>query len=328
MVRALVAAALAASACGGSSTSLPSDAGGEHLDAAEDSNDAHDAGDTADADADATVSTPSDGGEAGLDSAISPNDSGDASGASLDAPNDAALDALGDAAPDVWNDASDGAVALPTGSCVGTSLLADCSFETPVVPAGACVQYPLGSSVGAWTVVGQAGNVNPCSTLLINGLTFPPEDGAQAMDLTGTSNSFTGVQQVVATTPGSAYLLAFWVGNQYDTSGTFGTTSTVEVFVDGTQVMAAVNDKIGLATLAWEEFGFTFTATAATTTIAFVNADPTSDTSNVAGEDATDAATAVVLEDGAVCFKEADAATVVVSVGSGSGAFALQIWGD
>jgi hypothetical protein len=49
---------------------------------------------------------------------------------------------------------------------------------------------------------------------------------------------------------------------------------------------------------------------------------------NVAGEDATDAATAVVLEDGAVCFKEADAATVVVSVGSGSGAFALQIWGD
>jgi hypothetical protein len=49
---------------------------------------------------------------------------------------------------------------------------------------------------------------------------------------------------------------------------------------------------------------------------------------NVAGEDSTDAATAVVLNDGAVCFKEADAATVVVSVGSGSGAFAAQIWGD
>jgi hypothetical protein len=49
---------------------------------------------------------------------------------------------------------------------------------------------------------------------------------------------------------------------------------------------------------------------------------------NVAGEDSTDSPTAVVLEDGAVCFKEADAAQVVVSVGSGAGAYALQIWGD
>jgi hypothetical protein len=48
---------------------------------------------------------------------------------------------------------------------------------------------------------------------------------------------------------------------------------------------------------------------------------------NVAGEDSTDAATAIALEDGAVCFKEADAATVVVSIGSGSGAYAVQIWG-
>ena len=49
---------------------------------------------------------------------------------------------------------------------------------------------------------------------------------------------------------------------------------------------------------------------------------------NVAGEDSTDSSTAIVLDDGAVCFKEADAATVVVSVGSGSGAYAVQIWGD
>jgi len=49
-------------------------------------------------------------------------------------------------------------------------------------------------------------------------------------------------------------------------------------------------------------------------------------TGAVAGEDSTDSATAIVLDDGAVCFKEADAAEVVVSVGSGSGAYALQIW--
>ncbi len=47
-----------------------------------------------------------------------------------------------------------------------------------------------------------------------------------------------------------------------------------------------------------------------------------------AGEDSTDASNAVVLDDGAVCFKEADTASVVVSAGSGNGAFAAQIWGD
>ncbi len=47
-----------------------------------------------------------------------------------------------------------------------------------------------------------------------------------------------------------------------------------------------------------------------------------------AGEDTNDSASAVVSSDGAVCFKEADSATVVVSVGMGGGAYALQIWGD
>jgi hypothetical protein len=48
----------------------------------------------------------------------------------------------------------------------------------------------------------------------------------------------------------------------------------------------------------------------------------------VAGEDSTDDPTPVVLEDGAICFKAADSASVVVSIGAGSGAYAVQIWGD
>ncbi|HEY2518208.1 MAG TPA: hypothetical protein VGI39_45380 [Polyangiaceae bacterium] len=48
----------------------------------------------------------------------------------------------------------------------------------------------------------------------------------------------------------------------------------------------------------------------------------------VAGEDSTDDPTPVTLEDGAVCFKEADDATVMVSIGGGAGAYAGQIWGD
>ena len=48
----------------------------------------------------------------------------------------------------------------------------------------------------------------------------------------------------------------------------------------------------------------------------------------VAGEDSTDDPTPVVLEDGAVCFKADDDASVVVSVGSGQGDYAVQVWGN
>jgi hypothetical protein len=48
----------------------------------------------------------------------------------------------------------------------------------------------------------------------------------------------------------------------------------------------------------------------------------------VVGQDATDDPSPVVLEDGAVCFTKDDKASVVVSVGMGSGAYAVQIWGD
>lgn len=49
---------------------------------------------------------------------------------------------------------------------------------------------------------------------------------------------------------------------------------------------------------------------------------------DIAGDDSTDNPTPVVLEDGAVCFKEADSAKVIVSVGGGKGKYALQVWSD
>jgi hypothetical protein len=51
-------------------------------------------------------------------------------------------------------------------------------------------------------------------------------------------------------------------------------------------------------------------------------------TGAVAGQATGDGSTAVVTDDGAVCFKEADSATVAVSVKSGTGGYAVQIWGD
>lgn len=51
-------------------------------------------------------------------------------------------------------------------------------------------------------------------------------------------------------------------------------------------------------------------------------------TGAIAGEDSTDDPDPVVLEDGAVCFSEADDATVVVGIGGGEGSYALQAWSN
>ena len=45
-------------------------------------------------------------------------------------------------------------------------------------------------------------------------------------------------------------------------------------------------------------------------------------------QDSTEDPRPVVLEDGEVCFRQDDSASVVVSVGMGQGSYALQIWGD
>ena len=45
-------------------------------------------------------------------------------------------------------------------------------------------------------------------------------------------------------------------------------------------------------------------------------------------EDTTDDVSPVVVEDGKVCFKVADAVTIRASAGAGTGKFALQVWSD
>jgi hypothetical protein len=46
------------------------------------------------------------------------------------------------------------------------------------------------------------------------------------------------------------------------------------------------------------------------------------------GQDGTDDGAPVVLDSGAVCWKQDDDASLVVSVGDGAGAFAVEVWGD
>jgi hypothetical protein len=168
-------------------------------------------------------------------------------------------------------------------TCAGSSsLLADCGFELPVVAAGAYGDISMGGTIASWTVVGAAGDVDLVSTTFAqNGFLFASQEGVQSLDLTGLSNTATGVAQTVATTVGTAYDLSFWVGNLVDSTGLFGSTSTVDVLIDGAMVLAALNaDGAGSTTMTWKKFTVPFTATSASTKVEFLNGDPASDNAN------------------------------------------------
>ena len=157
------------------------------------------------------------------------------------------------------------------------------SFESPVVPAGAFTNFGNGSIlINGWTVVGAPGGVSIVGgTFTQNGITFPAENGNQWLDLTGNGvNSNEGVEQFFATTVGAAYTLSFWVGNVNNPGGIFGTTSTVDVLLNDSQIAQATNSNTTTGTQTWEQFTTTFTATSATSSLLFVNGDPASDNSN------------------------------------------------
>jgi hypothetical protein len=176
-------------------------------------------------------------------------------------------------------DPTSGACVSPSGGCTPFT---DGSFESPLVPVGAYSLFATGQSFGPWLVVGAEGNVGPISTSFSQGgFTLPAEDGAQYMDLTGTSNSATGVQQTFSTVPGATYDVTFWVGNVYDPGGIGGTSSTVQVFIDGASAFSFTNNAgAGTSTTAWESTGFSFVASSSSTQISFVNGDPPTDTAN------------------------------------------------
>jgi hypothetical protein len=170
-----------------------------------------------------------------------------------------------------------------TTSASASSLIKDGSFEKPVVPVGGGQQFPTGSSIKQWRVVGDPGSSDIVSGAYAQeGFSFPAAKGRQWLDLAGfPNNGATGVQQTVATVPGAAYVLTFSVGNIYFPGGDLGTTSTANVLINGSLALAATNtDGMGANRLVWKAFTLRFTATSASTTVAFINGDPTSDNTN------------------------------------------------
>jgi uncharacterized repeat protein (TIGR03803 family) len=79
-----------------------------------------------------------------------------------------------------------------------------------------------------------------------------------------------GVQQSVATVPGTTYKLSFFVGNTYIPGA--GTTATVNAYVNSNLLLTAENTEgQGKSKQIWQQFSATFVASGSTTTIAFFN---------------------------------------------------------
>lgn len=151
-------------------------------------------------------------------------------------------------------------------------------------PPGTFTNFTVGSAaLTGWSVTGpdSGANVSIVSgTFAQSGVTFEAAPGnTQWLDLTGDgSNSTEGVSQVVSTTPGTKYSVSFYIGNTTG-GGIFGTTSTVELFVNGSET-AFTNSQVNATGLTWQQFTDTFLATGTSTTLLFQNGDSGADNSN------------------------------------------------
>jgi hypothetical protein len=176
-----------------------------------------------------------------------------------------------------------GAIADRVG-CSGQNLITDGDFETPALPSGGAQGFDVGSSLGAWTVIGPAGD----SVALLNatysdgGYTFNPQAGQQSIDLTILPNGPAGLEQTVTLQANQEYTLCFWIGNIRDPGGIFGKSSKDVVMVNGQEIKVAKNGRgtLGSGVIVWKQYKASFTVPGGATTISFNNGDPTSDNYN------------------------------------------------
>jgi hypothetical protein len=161
------------------------------------------------------------------------------------------------------------------------NLIKDGSFEKPIVASGDLSRFSTGQTIGPWLVTGDNGNVDVFGPgFTFDGCSFNAKAGKQLLDLTGASDSATGVQQVIKTQAGTTYDLSLFVGS-INSGCIDGKTSTVNVFVDGAQIASFVyKAKKKGTTSTWKKFSTQFQATQDNTTIAFINGDPPADTYN------------------------------------------------
>jgi len=145
--------------------------------------------------------------------------------------------------------------AAPSGS-----LIVNGSFEAPVV-AGS---FQLFNSIPGWQPTGSCGNIE------IDRNAFgAAADGKQSVELNTTCVN--GVSQVVATTPGATYSLAFAFAAR---PGTTAAQNQMEIRFDGL-VVDQLGPRAPAAGLQWSVHQVEVTATGSSATLSFQGTDPT-----------------------------------------------------
>lgn len=161
------------------------------------------------------------------------------------------------------------------------NLVVNGDFELPLLPPTTPRLYAVGDTIDGWQVIGPAG----ADVAVLNGpfsqfgLTFTHHSGVQSLDLTGLSNTTAGITQDLATVAGTTYELVFHVGNVQSPT-VWGTSSSVQVLLDGSAVAVATHLGGPTDTLGWQRFSYQFVATGAVTTLGFVNLDDALDNVN------------------------------------------------
>lgn len=164
-------------------------------------------------------------------------------------------------------------------------------FENPVVVGAGNTgngydNYGTGSFIGPWTVAGPQGATDAVSVVTTNftqnGISFPAQSGNQWADLAGqNSNGLEGVETTVAGLLNQLYTVSFWVGNVVDPNGVFGTSTTVNLFIDDQLVYTAVNTMgAGQPTQIWQQFTYQTIGASNSTKFKFLSGDPSSDFSS------------------------------------------------
>jgi Protein of unknown function (DUF642) len=173
-------------------------------------------------------------------------------------------------------------LALGTPASAATNLVVNGTFSSPVVGAGSDQFIATGAQFMGWRVVGAVGDIAIMSgTFLQNGYTFDADGTSQWLDLTGISNSATGVVQTLPTVDGLRYTLRFATGNVSNPGGIFGVSSSIAVSVNDKVILTTTNTQgRGTTRQVWKDYTTSFVATSNSTRLEFLNLDPSSDTEN------------------------------------------------
>lgn len=182
--------------------------------------------------------------------------------------------------------------------CIATSsahaaVIFQNGFEAPVVnhtgpsgDTGGYDNYGTGQSIGPWTVVGPSGATDAVSVVTDNftqnGFSFHAQSGAQWADLAGQdANGNEGVETTLSGLNGKSYTVTFWVGNVVDPRGVFGSSTTVNLYVNNSLVYTAANTGgAGQTNLFWQQFSYTGVGTNGPMTFKFLSGDPGNDFSS------------------------------------------------